>query len=376
MKVSKAPVLPSIPRRLTDDEDGSTSTGAAAVVKDSSSDDNQTKAYLFRYETMARQQQAEDMATVAHMNHCICRLMELLGMDVDVKEFNETFLCTEVSFEQLRLAFDILRQQEPREPMTTDRQLMMVLDMLTQKVDLKQPEQNASSPFVTWAEIVQCYKICVSGMVTLQHLEQHPNQRARARDRTLAMLSLFEPPSTQLFHEDAQSVRSSSTAMAALEQPVNVSRGKPRRSRKKPSMAGSIANGIGLCLAVVWLWNKSGYSCDPSNITRQHIALTQQGVPSHTVLEQQRNATEHLVFMATKVAGVVTEQLTSPATSESTSVQVERGESIENETIVASPTKISPSALLPHAHFSQVIGELFCLIVSQLRQRFAQDHGK
>jgi hypothetical protein len=202
---AKSPPPPTSPRSRPndrDDEDGSASTGTA-LVRDSGADphnsnNNHTEGYLFRYETMARQQEAEDMATVAHLNQCICRLMELLGMEVSADDMNETFLCAEVSFEQLRLAFDILRQQQPREPMTTDRQLMMVLEMLTQKVDLKQPEQNASTPFVTWAEIVQCYKICVSGMFTLQHLQKHPTHRARARDRTLAMLSLFEPPSTTL----------------------------------------------------------------------------------------------------------------------------------------------------------------------------------
>ena len=362
MKVGKAPSPPSNPPIPTEDEEGSASTGTGTFVKDSSSNDNNlARAYLFRYETMARQQQAEDMATLAHLTPCICRLMELLGMEVNLEEFNEaSFLFTEVSFEQLRLAFDILRQQQPREPMTTDRQLMMVFDMLTQKVDLKQPEQNASSPFVTWAEIVQCYKICVSGMVTLQHLQQHPTHRARARDRTLAMLSLFEPPSTQLFHEDSLSVRSSSTVTAALEEPVYTPRsGMKRRSlRKQKSVVGSVSKGIGLCLAAAWLWSSSRQCRDPSRIL--NIALTQQGVPSHTDLEQQRNVTECLVSAASKAAAV-----------SGNSTNISKQDCSESET--APRAELSSSALLPHAPISQAIGDLFCYLAAQARQRIGRN---
>ena len=127
-------------------------------------------------------------------------IRDRLGQDVVLDHQNTKFLQSEISFEQLKLAYDILLQQQ-NEFMTTDRQFMMVLKLLTQKVDLKQTELNAAVPYITWAEVIQCYKVCVSGMLTLQH--SAPAVRARTRDRTLALLSLFEAPSTQLFHQDS-----------------------------------------------------------------------------------------------------------------------------------------------------------------------------
>lgn len=162
-------------------------------------------AYLLRYETMVRQQEAEDMAVLAHIRPCVSRLLQVLGLPQVSDDWK--FLTQEVSFYHLKRACDILEEQGNSEWrggtefMTTDRQLMMVLRLLTQKVS-GFDEIAATTTTITWAEFVQCYKICIAGMLTLQHLPKDSTIRARARDRTLAMLSLFEPPSTQLFHED------------------------------------------------------------------------------------------------------------------------------------------------------------------------------
>jgi hypothetical protein len=386
MKTKSPPPPSSPPSRPIDryDEDGSASTGTAPV-RDSGADPFHTgnhgaEAYLFRYETMARQQEAEDMATVAHLNPCICRLMELLGMEVNADDFNETFLCAEVSFEQLRLAFDILRQQQPLEPMTTDRQLMMILNMLTQKVDLKQPEQNASTPFVTWAEIVQCYKICVAGMVTLQHLQKYPTHRARARDRTLAMLSLFEPPSTQLFHEDALSVRSSSTAMAALEESIYLPRlmTKKRSARKKKvsstrTALGAVSKSTGVCLVAALLWSIYGGPSPSPGIINHYLELTQQGRPDSAMLTGQKTVAHNLIAATSKAS---TEESPTNRTTEPT-------KSVSASSVKAPPTWKEPkspkgvkktvsSSLLPHAPISDAIGSLFAHIVERGRRRSKQ----
>jgi hypothetical protein len=209
-------------------------------------------AYLIRYETMVRQQEAEDMAVWAHVGPCMVRLMELIhSMEQHPHDHmpshapsvvppHVVLLQEEVSFVQLKLALQALEALSPPpspgrleiqhdttpkaaavvECMTTDRQLMMILRLLTQKVVLDTDTSSSTStttPMIglTWAEFVQCYKICIIGMITLQHLPI-PSQsqsssssvttatsvvRTRARDRTLAMLSLFEFPSTQLFHQ-------------------------------------------------------------------------------------------------------------------------------------------------------------------------------
>jgi hypothetical protein len=398
MKKKSPPPPSSPPSRPSDrdDEEGSASTGAA-LVRDSGSDSNKNhaKAYLFRYETMARQQEAEDMATIAHLNPCICRLMELLGMEVNADDITETFLCAEVSFEQLRLAFDILQQQQPREAMTTDRQLMMVLNILTQKVDLKHPEQNASTPFVTWAEIVQCYKICVSGMFTLQHLQKHRTHRARARDRTLAMLSLFEPPSTQLFHEDALSVRSSSTAMAALEEPLYLPRlKKKRRAYRKKSTSSrtavtTVSKGIGFCLAAACVWNLSGHGNNSaSSITSKYIAMTQQGLPNPTMLTKQRTVTQYLISAASSKAKELSRQNKTAEAAKNESSTLDEEQPLKtNETDspisppITKPTaplsallmgSSSATAWLPHEPISMAIGNLFTHLVTMSRRRSQQ----
>lgn len=206
-------------------------------------------AYLLRYETMVRQQEAEDMAVLAHIRPCVSRLLQLLDMDMmmmppplataaavlpDDNDRNVTsFLRQEISFAQLKRAVTRLEAQQEQsrvtEFMATDRQLMMVLRLLTLKVSSSSSSSSTDhhdgnecannkdddgAVALTWAEFVQCYKICIAGMLTLQHLPVDSAARARARDRTLAMLSLFEPPSTQLFHDDATAAAANATAPA------------------------------------------------------------------------------------------------------------------------------------------------------------------
>jgi hypothetical protein len=178
----------------------------AALVKDvMHPQDGETEnrgdaiAYLLRYETMVRQQEAEDMAVLAHIRPCVSRLLQLLGVQHAMDDVQ--FVTQEISFQQLKQACNNLEEEQEKkqrtEFITSDRQLMMVLRLLTQKVS------SDSTTCITWAEFIQCYKVCIAGMLTLQHLPPDSAVRERAKDRTLAMLSLFEPPSTQLFHEDA-----------------------------------------------------------------------------------------------------------------------------------------------------------------------------
>jgi hypothetical protein len=179
----------------------------------------QALAYLLNYETMVRQQEAEDMAVLAHMRPCVARLVELMGASPHAVP-NRTdgwnhpsFLTQEISLSQLRNAVSQLEETTPDhhdmvavpEFMTTDRQLMMVLRLLSSAA----AAPNEQDVTLTWAEVIQCYKICIVGMVTLQHLPVFvesnangngttlPHVRARARERTLAMLRLFlEPPNS------------------------------------------------------------------------------------------------------------------------------------------------------------------------------------
>lgn len=179
-------------------------------VNPSSNSNLDAVAYLLRYETMVRQQEAEDMAVIAHLRPCFTELLALVeetkGNDNNSK--TNFSLDSEISFHTLQKAVLALEHTTEKQKMmmTTDRQLMMVLKMLTHKGtiattdgDHDATDDEETKTTITWAEIVQCYKICISGMITLQHLPTDSPWRARARDRTLAILSLFETPSTQLF---------------------------------------------------------------------------------------------------------------------------------------------------------------------------------
>ena len=167
--------------------------------------DRQAIAYLLRYETMVRQQEAEDMATVAHIKPLLTRLEALSDSHPLEQNSSVPDLQRKISYLQLQQALDIMLDQchddnhdnrRSEECMTTDRQLMMVLQTLTQK----QAAMDTMEEQLTYAEFIQCYKAVVTGMQTLQHL-QGSDARSRARDRTLSIISLFESPSTKLLHE-------------------------------------------------------------------------------------------------------------------------------------------------------------------------------
>lgn len=256
----------AIPDSTMNDND----TTAHIEIQSGKQQQEEALAYLCTYETMVRQQDAEHGAVLAHLGPCFVRLMQLMDhtdnnnnstgdndgphqlqqpMPIHPQRHNNnnmdywnTFLTQEISLPQLRVAVLRLddtyyntqqRQLSPHqfgnhhptrttplssssssrrcvECMTTDRQLMMVLQLLTA---LPQPpaedhETNSTTAptiKITWAEIVQCYKLCVAGMLTLQHLPpqgggtDHTNDgalvaaaaRIRARERTLTLIRLF-----------------------------------------------------------------------------------------------------------------------------------------------------------------------------------------
>ena len=179
-----------------DDDDEDERDPHAALVDHVRADhDNhrQALAYLLRYETMVRQQEAEDMATAAHLRPCLERLMEIVGQDTTEEkqtgmDDEASVWKREISYADLRRALEFLEQQGPTEFMTTDRQLMMVMRQVNMATGRRQ-----GSTCLTWAEFVQMYKICISGVMALNHFPELGPMRDRIKDRTLAMLTLFDP---------------------------------------------------------------------------------------------------------------------------------------------------------------------------------------
>lgn len=152
--------------------------------------DRKAIAYLLRYETMVRQQEAEQLATVAHLRPLFDDFSpngySRLEEDIDLEQ--------EISLSQLKEVLQQLEDDDTESYMQTDRQLVMTLRTLTQK--------NGEGS-ITWAEFLQCYKTVISGMQTLQSVSA-PDLRARCKDRTLNMISLFEPPATKLLDESVE----------------------------------------------------------------------------------------------------------------------------------------------------------------------------
>jgi hypothetical protein len=204
--------------------DSTTEDDESAVthIKDEPLVDRQAIAYLLRYETMVRQQEAEHMATLAHLRPLLESLSErqlittLVDSDVDLEK--------EISFQQLKDALETI-ENSSHSYMKTDLQLMMALKTMVVK---NTEEENGS---ITWAEFLQCYKTIVAGMQTLQHI-QEPNCRARAKDRTLSMISLFEPPATKLLDSLPRDIHFHAIDEKKVETSKEVARGMSPRQKK------------------------------------------------------------------------------------------------------------------------------------------------
>ncbi len=203
---------PGLAQSVTEEDDEDLHNALVEEVRSTGgAGDRIALSYLLRYETMVRQQEAEEMATLAHLRPLLERIQVLSGGRSGNNDFSNhnitsfpqsvnigddyASLGNEISYQQLKRALEALQIENSPEVMTTDRQLMMMLRLLTQKTT------DLTEETISWGELVMMYKLCILGMLTLQHMPATSLSRNRARERTLAMLSLFEPPSTKLFNE-------------------------------------------------------------------------------------------------------------------------------------------------------------------------------
>jgi hypothetical protein len=243
--------VPVARRFISAAEDGRHSSKAKSKSIELKQDE--ALAYLARYETMVRQQEAEDMATLTYMKPCLERLRQLgeglgsatapaaeVGIAMDQML---TFRCLKVARDRLdEIERDFQRQRLEKEFLATDKQLLMVLRILTQDMTDDNSSEDDLNATLTWAEFVQCYKVCIAGMLTLQQLATTTvpptksrcskggrsdadaasisSLRSRTRDRTVSMMSLFGPSSTRVLavEEDSRSrpVRSRATKLQRL----------------------------------------------------------------------------------------------------------------------------------------------------------------
>jgi hypothetical protein len=265
MDIHKQPALvPSV----TEDDDEMGHERLVDEVRANRGTNRDALAYLLRYETMVRQQEAEDMATLAHIRPCVERLEALAGIKAVSSSSRKTraeadsaLLAREISFASLKKALEALDEEcdYSSEFMSTDRQLMMVLRLLTQKTGTDGDEQD-DDVFIAWVEFFQAYKVCIAGMLTLQHLPPTSAIRNRARDRTLAMLSLFEAPSTQLFRTEDSGYVDSAPLTRELNRPgaaIFAPAGTPKRKRRRRYLGFALVAALMALFGILLTTNKS-----------------------------------------------------------------------------------------------------------------------
>lgn len=183
---------PTLVASITEDEDEADEEDKCHAPDNTTDHQHSSLGYLLRYETMVRQQEAEDMASASHIQFCL----EKLATKVDgPPKSTGMFWAREWSYNSLQQAVEELENLEGRGDvyeeenlhlLTTDRQLMMVLRHVTQNLG------DSCKTTITNAELLQAYRSCIVGMFALQHLPPTGSARQRARDRTLSILSLFQ----------------------------------------------------------------------------------------------------------------------------------------------------------------------------------------
>ena len=167
--------------------------------------DHPAELFLTKYDHMMRSQDDEWSATLEHLKPLFQNLKTLVSSNEPVTDLlNDSFLPPlyeleqeEFTYRQLHLALQILQQQQQQQQqedddtlvmIKMDEQLMLVLQVLTDHV----PTDNASAAAaITWLELAQCYRLCVSGMLTLEYAAQGSAVRSRIKERTMAAMRLF-----------------------------------------------------------------------------------------------------------------------------------------------------------------------------------------
>jgi hypothetical protein len=185
----------------SDDSDGCTEYSCSPM--DRSPQRNRAtdsiESYLLNYDNMVRQQEKEHDATLSHMHPLLNRLQVLVNVKrLIYNDIENDDMLREFTYAELSTVLKVLEEDPSQEFMTTDRQLLLVLRMLTQAVKIQDQEER-----ITWIEIIQCYKTCIVGMQALEHISEPA--RTRVRERSLSMMTLFQPAFKEVVRDVAAS---------------------------------------------------------------------------------------------------------------------------------------------------------------------------
>ena len=154
------PQKPPLLNSVTEDEDDKSYAAEEEIYG--------AESYLRRYETMMRQQDYENVATLLHLLPML-ELLENLSQGHDTVIRNSDYvndamcLVKEFHYSDFMNVLSVIEEENAYDFIKTDRQWMMVLKMLTENV----PEGDK---WISWAEIVQCYKICVISMHMIENI--------------------------------------------------------------------------------------------------------------------------------------------------------------------------------------------------------------
>jgi hypothetical protein len=244
-----------------------------------------TQAYLTRYERMINEQESELSSTLSHLQP----LFELLEHLTSSPQFD---VCERGSFKKVNLskgfvirdlqqALRIIEEHDVYETVKTDKQFMTALRVLcepeTKTVDL-------TVEIISLGEILQCYRMCIIGMQTLDLLPTGIF-RDRAKVRTLRMLSLFRPSSLSV------SIPSSRNSVFATLYGFNKETKTPRqRASASKLLMSFIAGALGV-LAFCMFAATSGYHSDEVNpfkyelLQKVHTKVSQEMEEKQTMTQ-------------------------------------------------------------------------------------------
>ena len=198
---------------ITEDEDDHRGTSVNSIILEKNDTRNKKyhrESFLDSYGTMMKQQEIEYAVTVSYLRPLLRNLELLAWMEnsnnghgqMITTYYNDhddqSCLLRELSYAELHRALEKLEKSSAYGYMTADHQFMLTLRMLTRNEQLLDGVNwNPTEDRITWAEIVQCYRICIVGMQALGDIPDPKDTRARARDRSMSMMSQFQPVSVQ-----------------------------------------------------------------------------------------------------------------------------------------------------------------------------------
>eukprot|EP00339_Tiarina_fusa_P011200 CAMPEP_0117065054 /NCGR_PEP_ID=MMETSP0472-20121206/45465_1 /TAXON_ID=693140 ORGANISM="Tiarina fusus, Strain LIS" /NCGR_SAMPLE_ID=MMETSP0472 /ASSEMBLY_ACC=CAM_ASM_000603 /LENGTH=232 /DNA_ID=CAMNT_0004785501 /DNA_START=22 /DNA_END=717 /DNA_ORIENTATION=+ len=144
--------------------------------------------FLHLYENMMRAQEEDHSATIAHLQPML-ELLEASGPECGTLTGKKISMTREIQYSTLRRALATIEQRY--DFVKKDLQWIMVMNTLA--------NQNVrDDSFISWAEIVQCYKACILGMQTLQYIPSPGETRKRTRDRSMSIVLTFQPPAADI----------------------------------------------------------------------------------------------------------------------------------------------------------------------------------